>query len=67
MMWSDLFAALALYLVLEGILPFLSPAAMRRAMQAFAEMDDNKLRMMGLLSMVAGAVLLYFVRGSFSG
>jgi uncharacterized protein YjeT (DUF2065 family) len=62
-MWSDLFAALALYLVLEGILPFLSPAAMRRAMQTFAEMDDTKLRMMGLLSMVAGAVLLYFVRG----
>lgn len=63
MMWSDLFAALALYLVLEGILPFLSPTTLRRAMQSFAEMDDNKLRTMGLLSMIAGAVLLYFVRG----
>jgi uncharacterized protein len=62
MMWSDLFAAFALYLVLEGILPFLNPPAMRRAMQAFLGMEDNKLRAMGLMSMVAGAILLYFVR-----
>lgn len=63
MAWSDLLAALALYLVLEGIMPFLSPGAARRAMQALASMDDNKLRTMGLISMIAGAALLYWVRG----
>ena len=63
MLWSDLLAACALYLVLEGIMPFLNPAAMRRAMQAFISLDDAKLRLAGLTSMLAGAALLYFVRG----
>jgi len=63
MVWSDLLAACALYLVLEGIMPFLNPAAMRRAMQAFAALEDSKLRVAGLTSMLAGAALLYWVRG----
>jgi uncharacterized protein len=61
--WSDLLAACALYLVLEGIMPFLNPDGMRRAMQAFAALDDTKLRVAGLTSMIAGAALLYWVRG----
>ena len=63
MIWSDLLAACALYLVLEGIMPFINPGAMRRAMQAFAALDDGKLRIAGLTSMIAGAALLYWVRG----
>jgi uncharacterized protein YjeT (DUF2065 family) len=62
MAWSDLFTAFALYLVLEGILPFLSPPALRKTMQAFIEMDDAKLRVMGFGSMLAGAVLLFWIR-----
>jgi uncharacterized protein YjeT (DUF2065 family) len=61
--WSDLLAACALYLVLEGIMPFISPGAMRRAMQAFASLDDARLRLAGFTSMIAGAALLYWVRG----
>jgi uncharacterized protein YjeT (DUF2065 family) len=63
MIWSDLLAACALYLVLEGILPFLNPRALKRAMQAFALLEDRQLRIAGLASMVAGALLLYWVRG----
>ncbi|HEU4532317.1 MAG TPA: DUF2065 domain-containing protein [Steroidobacteraceae bacterium] len=63
MIWSDLLAACALYLVLEGIMPFVNPRGMRRAMQAFAALDDAKLRVAGLASMIAGAALLYWVRG----
>ena len=62
MNWSDLFAAVALYLILEGILPFLSPQGMKRVMASFASMADNHLRLWGLISMVAGLALLYFVR-----
>jgi uncharacterized protein len=62
MNWSDLFAALALYLVLEGIMPFLNPQGVKRLMLAFAGFADRQLRLMGLVSMVIGLTLLYFVR-----
>jgi uncharacterized protein YjeT (DUF2065 family) len=60
--WSDLLAALALYFVLEGILPFLNPQAMKRVMASFANVADTQLRVWGLVSMGAGIMLLYFVR-----
>lgn len=61
-MWNDLWAALALMLVLEGILPFLSPARMRRLLAAMASADERSLRLSGLLSMLAGVGLLYLIR-----
>lgn len=62
MNWSDLLAAFALYLVLEGILPFLNPQAMKRVMLSFTGFPDARLRLWGLVSMSAGIALLYFVR-----
>jgi len=61
-MWQDLLAAVALMLVIEGMLPFISPAVMRQAFAAMAAMDDRKLRLTGLFSMAAGVALLYMVR-----
>ena len=63
MSWADLFAALALYLVLEGILPFLNPQAMKRMLTTLATLSDRHLRLWGLASMAAGVLLLYLVRG----
>jgi uncharacterized protein YjeT (DUF2065 family) len=60
--WSDLFAAFALYLVLEGVMPFLRPQSVKRLMQALSGLHDQQLRLFGLISMSAGLVLLYFVR-----
>lgn len=62
MNWSDLLAALALYLVLEGIMPFLNPQGVKRLMLAFANLADRQLRVCGFVSMGAGVALLYFVR-----
>ena len=62
--WSDLWAAFALYLVLEGLMPFANPGAMKRALAQLSQLDERTLRIVGLVSMVAGAVLLYFVRGA---
>ncbi len=62
-MWQDLLAAVALMLVIEGMLPFLSPGMMRQALAAMAAMDDHTLRLTGLFSMAAGVVVLYLVRG----
>lgn len=62
MRWSDLLAALALYLVLEGVLPFLNPQAMKRVLTTMTTLSDRQLRLWGLASMIAGVVLLYLVR-----
>jgi hypothetical protein len=64
MQWSDLLAAFALYLVLEGMMPFANPSGMKSAMQKLSQLDDRTLRIAGFLSMLAGALMLYLVRGS---
>ena len=60
-MWHDILVALALMLVIEGFLPFLSPGGMRQALEMMAQMSDQQLRMGGLTSMVVGVILLYLV------
>ena len=57
----SLWLASALVLVLEGIMPFLNPAAFRRALFQMAEMKNRQLRMIGLFSMALGLVILYWV------
>lgn len=60
--WQELGAALALLLILEGIIPFLNPAGLRRALAVMAQLDDRSLRIGGLISMLAGVIALYFLR-----
>jgi len=60
--WTDLAAALGLMLVIEGILPFLSPGGLRGALQRLAALDDRSLRIAGAASMVAGVAVIWLVR-----
>lgn len=60
-MWDDLLRAAALMLVMEGILPFLSPARWRRLFEQAVSLNDGQLRFIGLSSMVAGLLLLLAV------
>ncbi|MGF1527566.1 MAG: DUF2065 domain-containing protein [Candidatus Competibacterales bacterium] len=62
-MWQDLFSALGLVLVIEGILPFLHPRGMRRFWDQIRRTDDQTLRTTGFISMLLGLVVLYFSRG----
>ena len=62
MAWADLFAGLAFYLILEGLLPFVSPRGWRRGLAAMAELNDGQLRAFGLAIVMAGLVLLLFIR-----
>jgi len=60
--WPDLAAALGLLLVLEGILPFLSPASIRRTLSRISTMDDRAFRVAGAASMLGGLLILWLVR-----
>lgn len=57
-----LLTAVALMLVIEGLLPFLVPAAWRETFRRLIELSDGQLRFIGLSSMLLGLILLYFVR-----
>jgi uncharacterized protein YjeT (DUF2065 family) len=59
---QDLWAALALLMIIEGIFPFLSPQKFRETMRKLTDIDDNSMRTAGIISMIAGLVLLYLVR-----
>ena len=61
-MWRELLTAASLVLVIEGILPFLSPNRWRRLAVSIANVDDTTVRFVGLASMVLGVVILYVVR-----
>ena len=56
-MWQ----ALALVLVIEGLLPFLSPSGWRRMFQQVLQLQDGQLRFFGLCSIVAGLVVLWLL------
>ncbi len=56
--WQELFRALALVLVIEGVLPFLAPARWRQAMLSVMQLESRHIRIIGLLSMLAGLLLL---------
>lgn len=63
MEWSDLLAAFALYLVIEGVLPFANPRGWRQSIELIGQLSDKQLRIFGLVSMLAGVLLLAVVRG----
>ncbi len=60
--WPDLAAALGLMLVIEGILPFVSPGGVRRVFARLTAMDDSALRVTGAASMIAGVAVVWLVR-----
>ena len=59
---TDLLAALGLFLVLEGIAPFLNPQGVKRAFARLLEIRDRELRIAGLGSMLVGVIILFLVR-----
>jgi uncharacterized protein len=57
-----LLGALALMLVIEGLLPFISPRAWREMFERATRMSDGQIRFIGLSSLVAGLLLLLLAR-----
>ena len=49
-------------LVVEGILPFLFPDVWRDTFRKLVELTDGQLRFIGLTSMLAGLLLLFWVK-----
>jgi uncharacterized protein YjeT (DUF2065 family) len=54
--------ALALMLILEGVLPFLAPNLWRDTFRRITQMSDGQIRFVGLSSMLVGLLLLLWAR-----
>ncbi len=60
--WQDLLTAVAIYLVLEGVIPFIKPRRFKEFAARLSQLDDSQVRRFGAVSMALGVLLLYFVR-----
>jgi uncharacterized protein YjeT (DUF2065 family) len=61
--WTEILTAVALLLVIEGMLPFVRPGLYKELVAQIARASDSQLRMYGLSAMIAGILLLFFTRG----
>jgi hypothetical protein len=61
-MATTLLMALALMLVIEGLLPFLAPKLWRETFRRLMQLTDGQIRFFGLTSMIAGLILLFVAR-----
>jgi uncharacterized protein len=55
--------AFALMLVIEGLLPFLSPSSWRQMFERATRMTDGQIRFIGLTSLLVGLLLMLWIRG----
>lgn len=56
-MWQTLGLAVALMLVIEGLLPFAAPAQWRDMFRRVLELSDGQIRFFGLVAIASGLVL----------
>jgi hypothetical protein len=61
MQLHDLWVALCLVLVLEGMGPFISPGGWRSMMTQLSQTDEGFIRIVGLVLMLLGTFLLYMI------
>ena len=62
MPWTEILTAVALVLIIEGMVPFIGPRTYRQIVAQMAQLSDNHLRTVGLVIMVTGVALLFMVR-----
>ena len=61
-MAESLLAALALVLVIEGLLPFVAPRLWRESFRKLVELTDGQLRFIGIVSIAVGLIGFWLIR-----
>tara|TARA_B100000902_G_C27030051_1_gene774022 strand:- start:75 stop:269 length:195 start_codon:yes stop_codon:yes gene_type:complete len=57
--WENVVLLIALILIFEGLLPFVSPRLWKEMFRKLLGMDDGQLRFIGLSSMMIGLILIF--------
>lgn len=59
---NELLTALALVLVIEGVMPLVSPTRWREVFSRMLALNDGQIRFIGLASMLLGVLGLFWLR-----
>ena len=59
--FKDLFIAISLVLILEGLIPFISPSLYKRTLLQMLEISESSIRIMGLFLIILGVIIINFV------
>ncbi len=59
-MWHEIITAIALVLIIEGMIPFISPDSYKNFVVKMSKLNDYNLRLIGLISMIIGVLILFF-------
>jgi len=59
---EDLWRAIALLLIIEGLAPVLMPQAWRETLLRIAQTNTNTIRLFGMIAMAIGALMFHFLR-----
>lgn len=60
--WQALFAGIAFYLILEGLMPFFNPAGFKRLLAMMIDLPDDQIRKFGAVMLVVGVILLFSIK-----
>ena len=63
-MQDSLLAALALVLVIEGLLPLLAPRLWRESFSKLVLLTDGQLRFIGIVSVAIGLIGFWLIRNA---
>ncbi|MBT8142382.1 MAG: DUF2065 domain-containing protein [Gammaproteobacteria bacterium] len=58
---NNFWAVLALVLIIEGLLPFLSPKAFKDYLRTMLEFEDTTIRRIGMLMLMSGAAVFFLI------
>jgi len=61
---ESLLAALALVLVVEGVMPLLAPGLWRESFRKLVELTDGQLRFIGLVSIAIGLAGFWLIQSA---
>ena len=56
--WAKVLLGLGLFLVFEGLAPFLVPQQWKEGVKRIAAMTDGQVRFVGLISLLIGSAIL---------
>ncbi|WP_444997340.1 DUF2065 domain-containing protein [Aliikangiella sp. IMCC44359] len=59
---SDLWSAIAIAIIIEGMIPFLSPKSWKETVNKITQLPETKIRLLGLAAMIVGLLLLSVLR-----